>query len=139
MQPSDLQPIIDQLSVTDSESAYFGIFEIPNIVDEEYCCIKANSAGLRLYASSLLSAAAQLEEAKDTPNITSISLQTNVSWIDQSSEVRLIYVEPYGKPAAEIENGNAWSDKLFKVGCAVAGIIVLGLVGLGCLKLVELF
>lgn len=110
----------DELSLR--EHANFGIFQYGGDIDESF--IKANQAGLQLYALQLLRASAQLY-GEEKPEILPIEFDT--AWMDLHSEIFLQYIavsEASSQPERPVYS-ETFGDKVRGCDCMLFFILIV--------------
>ncbi|TGE29582.1 hypothetical protein [Hymenobacter metallicola] len=98
MTPEELTTLVAQLEAdTPASGAYFGIFQYGDEPDASF--IKANKAGLKLFAAEILRAATQVEAtlAHETETIIPLDFE-DATWLD--GDILVHYIEPVNYSAA---------------------------------------
>jgi len=127
LKQEELNKIIESLQSNDSKDiAGLGFYYIGGDTDEAY--IKANKAGLELFAAELLKAAVRIDEIKNG-DIETLSININHDWID--NHIPLLYIQPvidYERKNVEIRPKN-WKDSVLKYGCVfTVGVVIISFV-----------
>ena len=118
------------------EHANFGIFQYGGDIDESF--IKANQAGLQMYALQLLRASAQLYGG-EKPEILPIEFDS--AWIDMHSEIFLQYIEVSeisSQPERPVYS-ETFGDKVRGCGCMLFIILIVLSLLSGVATILNLF
>ncbi|MFI5141524.1 MAG: hypothetical protein ACHQII_04125, partial [Bacteroidia bacterium] len=90
-------------------------------------CIKANKAGLQLFAATLLQASIDSKKIIEDKEKNIITLHHDAEWIDFDSDTFINYIEPIGgtrtKPVDQPIR-NRFKEETFKIGCIVIFIFI---------------
>lgn len=123
---------------TSEEDALFGIYNYGEGSDESY--IKANKAGLELFAADILEAAAGSKAVIADPENSTIGLDSRQLWVDEKSDTLIDYVEPLAgarqsstDSKKEIRN----QQTIFKIGCLAMFVIVAICLIIGLVTIVN--
>lgn len=132
--------IFAQKLITDKnkEDAIFGIHQYGGGSDES--CIKANKAGLQMFASEILYASLQCDEIIKDEKKNIIPLDYEASWISEEGETFLQYVEPLAgtrtKPIPQPEQSQIKND-IFKYGCIIGLLFILACIIVGFVTIIK--
>lgn len=120
MKDQYLSEIITHLEQnTSKENGYFELCE----EDEGYMIyIKGNNDGLKLFATELLKAAAEIEKSESIPNKIKLNINENEEWFEGFP---IEYVKQANRDTKPNNYEQTFSDKMKGFGCVVIGIIVL--------------
>lgn len=120
MKDQYLSEIIEHLEQnTSKEDGYFELCE----EDEGYILyIKSNNDGLKLFATELLKAAAEIEKNESIPNKIKLNINENEEWFEGFP---IEYVKQANRDTKPKNYEQTFSDKMKGFDCVVIGIIVL--------------
>jgi hypothetical protein len=137
----DLQHIIEQFEVDEKAFSKEGIFGIyiqdPSSMES---ILRANKAGLQIFALELLKAARDLEDTLDFSEENVIPLDVNADWIDENSDTFIGYIELLAgkqklKPKKEYKE--TLRDKLIPFGCGIALIVLAIATVVGLVTIIQ--
>jgi hypothetical protein len=97
--------------------ATFGVFIQADVSDE--CYIRANKDGLLLFAGQLLQAVKKFETPYTDKRAGIFSID-QTEWIDDESDIRLLYIEnaiDAHKPKENVKKASPIVEKITQIGC----------------------
>jgi hypothetical protein len=123
---------------TSKEDAVFGIYQYGGGPDES--CVKANKAGLQMFAAEILKASINSQSIIDDKNKNIITVDYNAEWIDEDSDTFIQYIEPLEgtrkKPIPPPET-SYWKNELIKYSLAFVFLLIVVCIITGIVTIVK--
>ena len=139
MTEEELKIFADKL-VTDKtkEEAVFGIYQYGGGSDESY--IKANKAGLQIFATELLYASLECDTIINDKDKDVITLDYEAEWVSEDGTTFLQYIEPLQgtreKPILTPERSQIKND-IYKYGCILGLVFIVACIVTGFVTIVK--
>lgn len=125
-----LQDFINQFDIKKMEQeGIFGIYQYGDGPEGSY--IRANKAGLQLYAIELLKGAIAMDEKTKSNETDRIPMYANENWMDFDSTIVIDYIEPVDKIEDYPSQPNSKlsvKDTLIPYGCGI--IVIISIIAL---------
>ena len=135
----ELQKILDQFDEEEMKlQGTFGILQFGGGPDESF--IRANKAGLELFALQLLKSARDAEAVLSGTPKKIIPFDYHIDWIDEESNTFIQYVELIDgekKTKPQLEHKPTVIEKLIPYGCGLVILILLIAVIVGMVTLFK--
>lgn len=139
MNDKQIEEFINQFDVSQlKKDGIFGIYQYGGGPDESY--IRANKAGVQLYAIELLKVTIVIEETLLNSTENTISLNIDENWMDMDSTIFIDYIEAIDKQAVFPPQTNIKSsikDKLIPYGCGITIFILVTALIVGFVTIFE--
>lgn len=139
MTNEEIKTFVDTL-ITDTtkEEAVFGIYQYGGGPDES--CVKANKAGLQMFAVEMLQASINSQSIIDDKEKNIITLDYNAEWIAEDGDIYLQYIEPLKgtrKKAMPPTQTSYWKNELIKYGLAFVFLLIVACIITGIVTIVK--
>jgi hypothetical protein len=139
MTNEEIKTFLDTLVAdTTKEEAMFGIYQYGGGSDES--CVKANKAGLQMFAAEILKASIKSESIIDDKNKNIITVDYNAEWIDEDSDTFIQYIEPLEgtrKKPVPAPPTSYWKNELIKYSLAFVFLIIVVFIITGIVTIVK--